>query len=210
MNVKPAPRRTRLRSARLVGAAVVAAVAVAALAGCANNDSLIKQYQGAGNQNYISGDGTVTEIKQADRSKPVEFTTQLDTGKTIKRSDYDGKVMVVNFWYASCPPCRLEAPDLESLSTKYKSQGVQFVGVNVRDEIDTAKAFERSFKITYPSVIDATNASVQLAFSGQRGPNATPTTIVLDQKGRVAARILGEANKDVLDTLIADTIKEDK
>ncbi|GAA4677660.1 TlpA family protein disulfide reductase [Frondihabitans cladoniiphilus] len=192
----------------LVRVAVMAAVAAVALTGCTNNDSLIKQYGSGSNQNYISGDGTLTEIKPADRKDPVEFTTSLDTGATLKRSDYQGKVMVVNFWYASCPPCRLEAPDLESLSQKYDSQGVQFLGVNVRDQTDTAKAFERSFKISYPSVIDAADAKVQLAFSGQRGPNATPTTIVLDQKGRVAARVLGEVNKSVLDTLISDTVAE--
>lgn len=197
------------RTKRLARLAVMAAVAAVALTGCSQS-SLVSQYNSGDNKNYISGDGTVTEIKPADRAAPVNFTAKTDQGDTISRKTYQGRVVVLNFWYASCPPCRVEAPDLESLSKKYDAQGVQFIGVNVRDEADTARAFARSFKMTYPSVVDATDAKVQLALAGQRGPNATPTTMVLDQKGRVAARVLGEVNKSVLDTLIADTVKEGK
>jgi thiol-disulfide isomerase/thioredoxin len=201
--VKPAKKN-------LVRLAVLAGVALFALTGCATSDQLAQQYGNGTNKNYISGDGTVTEIKPADRSNPVEFTSTTDEGDSISRKTYEGKVVVLNFWYASCPPCRVEAPDLEALSAKYQSKGVQFIGVNVRDEADTARAFARSFKMTYPSVVDATDAKVQLALAGQRGPNATPTTIVLDQKGRVAARILGEANKSVLEQLLTDTLAEAK
>lgn len=206
--MKPRPlssvsRRTLLR------AGVLGAAATLALTACTSNGNLVSQYNNGTTKNYISGDGTVVEFKPADRKAPIEFTSTTAQGDSISRKTYEGKVVVLNFWYASCPPCRLEAPDLESLSKKY-ADDVQFIGVNVRDESDTAIAFERSFKITYPTIIDATDAKVQLALAGQRGPNATPTTIVLDQKGRVAARILGEANKNVLDTLISDTLKEAK
>lgn len=181
---------------------VIGVLVAVALTGCASKPAVTQ------NQNYISGDGTVTEIKPADRGASVEFTAKTDEGRSISRKTYEGDVVVLNFWYASCPPCRVEAPDLAALSTKYDSKGVQFIGVNVRDEADTARAFDRSFKMPYPSVIDATDAKVQLALAGQRGPNATPTTMVLDQKGRVAARVLGQVNKSVLDTLISDTMSE--
>ncbi|GAA4265560.1 redoxin domain-containing protein [Frondihabitans peucedani] len=181
---------------------VIGVLVAVALTGCASKPAVTQ------NQNYISGDGTVTEIKPADRGASVEFTAKTDEGRSISRKTYQGDVVVLNFWYASCPPCRVEAPDLAALSTKYDSKGVQFIGVNVRDEADTARAFDRSFKMPYPSVIDATDAKVQLALAGQRGPNATPTTMVLDQKGRVAARVLGQVNKSVLDTLISDTMSE--
>lgn len=197
------------RFKNLVRFAVMGAVVAVAVTGCSSNN-LLSQYQSGDNKNYISGDGTVTEIKPADRSNSVEFTAKTDQGTSISRKTYNGRVVVLNFWYASCPPCRVEAPDLASLSKKYDSQGVQFIGVNVRDEVDTARAFDRSFTMPYPSVVDATDAKVQLALAGQRGPNATPTTMVLDQKGRVAARVLGQVNKSVLDTLIADTLKEGK
>jgi peroxiredoxin len=198
---------TLARSKTFAKLAMIGVIVAVAVTGCTSSN-LVSQYNAATNKNYISGDGTVTEIKPADRGKVIEFTATTDHGTTISRKTYNGHVVVLNFWYASCPPCRLEAPDLASLSNQYKAQGVQFIGVNVRDETDTSLAFDRSFKMPYPSVIDATNASVQLALAGSRGPNATPTTIVLDQKGRVAARVLGEVNKSVLDTLISDTLKE--
>jgi thiol-disulfide isomerase/thioredoxin len=199
----------RATPSRLVRLAIVVGVTAAVLTGC-STDKLAQQYGDGTTKNYVSGDGTVTEIKPADRTKPIEFTSTTDQGKSISRSTYEGKVVVLNFWYASCPPCRLEAPALERLSAKYASKGVQFIGVNVRDEADTARAFARSFKVTYPSVLDTADATVQLALAGQRGPNATPTTIVLDQKGRVAARVLGEVNENVLDTLVGDTVAEGK
>ncbi|ROQ39425.1 thiol-disulfide isomerase/thioredoxin [Frondihabitans sp. PhB188] len=193
------------RPSTLVRAAVLGAALVVALAGCSSND-LLAQYQSGSNKNYISGDGSVTEVKVSDRTDPVQFTATTDEGKSISRKTYEGHVVVLNFWYASCPPCRVEAPALQSLSEQYSSDGVQFIGVNVRDESDTSRAFARNFKITYPSVTDVTDAKVQLALAGTRGPNSTPTTIVLDSKGRVAARILGEVDKSILNTLISDTV----
>ena len=190
----------------LIRLAVMGAVVAVAVTGCASN-SLVQQNDGS-NKNYIAGDGSVTELKPSDRGAKVEFTGTTDEGKSISRKSFEGRVVVLNFWYASCPPCRVEAPDLAALSKQYAAKGVQFIGVNVRDQADTARAFDRSFQMPYPSIVDATDASVQLALAGQRGPNATPTTMVLDQKGRVAARVLGEVNKSVLDTLISDTLKE--
>jgi hypothetical protein len=82
---------------------------------------------------------------------------------------------------------------------------VQFIGVNVRDESGTAKAFERKFGVDYPTVLDARTGTMQLALSGDIAPNAVPTTIVLDKRGRVAARILGAVDgPGILNTLVDD------
>lgn len=202
------PTQWKARKGMVLGGVAAAIVLSVLLTGCSSSDSLSRQYGNGTTKNYISGDGTVTEDKPSDRKAPIEFTATTDTGTPLKRSTFTGRVVVLNFWYASCPPCRLEAPTLESLSRKYAPQGVQFIGVNVRDEVATSRAFARSFGITYPSIPDAGTATVQLALAGQRGPNATPTTIILDRQGRVAARILGGVNKNVLDTLISDTVAE--
>ena len=113
--------------------------------------------------------------------------------------------MVVNFWYAGCPPCRLEAPDLEALHQEFLDYGVVFVGVNIIDQAPTARAFAEEFGVTYPSIIDTNDGSVRLAFAGQVAPNAVPTTLVMDQQGRIAARISGLLSEpDVLAELIRD------
>ena len=123
--------------------------------------------------------------------------------------DYAGKVLVVNFWYAGCPPCRVEAPALQQLSQKYAAQGVAFLGVNLYDSAQTAESFEKEKGVTYPSVLDRDTGSVLLAFSKTVPPKATPTTLVVDKEGRVAARILGAIpDKSILDSLISDAVAE--
>jgi thiol-disulfide isomerase/thioredoxin len=180
---------------------LLAAVAVVGLlSGCTANDPLANQYKAGDNKNYIAGDGTVTEFSAASRGDAVKWTGTTESGDVISSSALSGVVTVMNFWYAGCAPCRAEAPDLVSLQQEFGD--VQFVGVNVRDTAPTAIAFEKNFKINWPSVIDATTGSVLLAFTGIVTPQAVPTTIVIGKDGKVTARILGRADKSILRTLI--------
>jgi len=127
----------------------------------------------------------------------------------VTSADYLGEVTVVNFWYASCAPCRAEADDLQKLSAQFDGAGARFHGVNVRDQAPNALAFSKTYSITYPSVLDVDDGAMQLAFSGSIPPNAVPTTLVLDSAGRVAARVLGAIPEaSILKTLITDTIAE--
>ena len=204
MNAAP-----RLRSRILLPVAALAAATALALTGCTANDSLATQYRSGNGQNYIAGDGTVSEYAAGNRGAPVSFTGTLQDGSTVSSKQYAGKVLVVNFWYAGCPPCRVEAPDLQSLSQKYAAQGVEFLGVNLYDSVQTAESFEKDKGVTYPSVLDRDTGSVLLAFSKTVPPKATPTTLVVDKKGRVAARILGALpGKGILDSLISDAVAE--
>lgn len=189
-------------------AAAAVAVAVALLLSGCGGDSLADQYREGSNKDYIAGDGTVETFTPENRKPAAEFQGTTIEGDTFSSADERGKVLVVNFWYAQCPPCRAEARDLESISTSSGAE-VQFVGVNTRDEAGTAKSFEDEFGVTYPSILDYQNASVQLAFSSTIPPNAVPTTLVLDKQGRVAARILGRVlEPSILTTLIRDTAAE--
>ncbi|WIA99149.1 TlpA disulfide reductase family protein [Curtobacterium sp. MCBA15_012] len=192
---------------RIATVAATALIAALALAGCSSNDSLSKQYGSGTTQNYISGDGAVTEVSAGDRKDPVDFTAKDTDGDTISAKDLRGKVVVLNFWYAGCPPCRAEAKYLNEVHDQYQGQDVAFVGVNVRDEEGSAAAFERTFGVDYPTVLDAKTGTVQLALSGQIAPNAVPATIVLDKQGRVAARVLGAVDgPSILQTLVGDEL----
>lgn len=194
---------------RLAIASILVAGALL-LTGCSqSNDSLATQYKDGGSKNYIAGNGSITEITLKNRGKPIEFSGTTENGQKVDSADYAGQVVVVNFWYAGCPPCRSEATELESLYKKYQGKGVDFLGVDIYDSADTVIAFEKSFGITYPSVLDRATGSVLLAFSGSVPPKATPTTIVLDKKGRVAARILGPVQSpSILDSLIQTALAE--
>lgn len=179
-------------------------LSVTALAGCTEQGP--SGDTDVGQDAITSGNGTITEWRTGSRPARVDFKGATDTGSTINSEKLLGGPVVLNFWYAGCPPCRAEAPDLEALWQRYRGQGVAFIGVNVRDGAVEAQAFARQFKITYPSIID-TDGGVQLAFAGKVSMQAVPTTLVLDRDGRAAARIIGKLpSRGVLDTLIRDQL----
>jgi thiol-disulfide isomerase/thioredoxin len=180
---------------------------VLGLSGCAQDDALAQQAKAGDNKNYVAGDGSVTEFAVADRKSPVQLKGTLFDGTAVTSADFPGKVTVLNFWFAACAPCRVEAPSLEALNREFKSQGVQFFGVNLRDEKPTADAFDKTFNLTYPSFNDKDGA-VLLAVSGLVPPGAVPTTLVLDKQGRVASRVLGEIQQGTLKSLIAAAVAE--
>jgi peroxiredoxin len=197
-------RRGRTRTA------VVLLLAATLLTGCAADDSLAQQYRDGNEKGYISGDFQVVEIPQAERGDPVVFEGVTETGDTVTSEDYRGGVLVVNFWYAACGPCIVEAPLLEEVWQDYQDQGVAFLGVNTYDQPATALSFARDNNITYPSVIDVNDGQVKLAFAQLTPIQATPTSLVIDRDGRVAARIIGQlATASILSTLVADTLAED-
>ena len=182
----------RPKSSRLTRTftALAAVAALALLSGCAN-DALADQYSSGTQQNYISGEGVFKEWAPAERGDSVSFEGVSETDEPISSEDYAGEVYVVNFWYAGCPPCRLEAPILKELSEEYAAKGVNFLGVNTYDQQGTSAAFTRKYEVPYPSILDANDVAVQFAFSKSIAPNAVPTTLVLDREGRVAARWSG-------------------
>lgn len=130
--------------------------------------------------------------------------TTLD-GMSFSLSDLAGSIVVINVWGSWCGPCRAEAPDLARLANEDASRGVRFVGINTRDNLDAAKAFVRSFKVPYPSVRD-TNGEVLLAFRDTLPTTVVPTTLVVDARGQVAARIIGPVTYNTLKGLLDDEI----
>lgn len=112
----------------------------------------------------------------------------LEPGKRVNLDDYRGKVVVLNIWGSWCGPCRGEADDLQAVQDKTGAQGVQLVGIDVRDSRDAAADFVRDRRLTYPSIYDEAGRSL-LALKNY--PRSTvPSTIILDRQHRVAAIFL--------------------
>jgi len=175
------------------------------LSSCAN-DPLADQFRSGTNKNYISGDGSVTEFQGA-KSKGAEWVAETFDGQVLASRDLLGHVVVLNFWYAGCAPCRAETPDLAKLADQFADRGVQVVGVNVRDSAETALAFARTHKLNYPSVMDIESGSVVQAYTGVVSPSAVPTTLVINAKGEITARVLGRFEPSTLKSLIETAIE---
>lgn len=203
----PSGRRMFMRAAACV-AAVGLLFGATACSGSA--DDLAQQWEDSGDKGFISGDGSSLSIPASERTDPVEFSGVVEDGSTFTSDDILGSVTVVNFWYAGCPPCRAEAPDLVEVYDEFAPEGVKFLGVNTRDQVAQAQQFSEQFGIEYPSIMDvAGNREVQRAFAGQVPLNAVPTTLILDEQGRVAHRVLGQlAAASQLRTLVQETLDE--
>ncbi|GAA4418337.1 TlpA disulfide reductase family protein [Georgenia halophila] len=186
--------------------AAAALTVVAVLAGCAPGGS--GQAGGAVDAGYEAGDGSFKTWAPDERGEPVEHTGTTYAGDEVNLADWRGDVVVLNFWYAACPPCRAEAPDLKKIHEDYTGEGVHVLGVNPRDEARTAQAFERTFSVPYPSLHDQ-GARAVAALEGVVPLQAMPSTVVLDDEGRVAARVLGQADPSVLRGLIDDVLAEE-
>ncbi len=193
---------------RLLAASLTAALALG-LGACAA-DPLADQYRAGDNKGYIAANGFQTsEIPAADRGERVEFAGVTETGDEVSDADYAGQVLVVNFWYAACGPCIVEAPRLEEAYKSFEGQDVAFLGVNTYDQAATAASFARDNGVSYPSVIDVNGGAVKLAFAEHAPLTATPVTLVLDKEGRVAARIIGELPEaSILQTIVRDLLAE--
>lgn len=110
----------------------------------------------------------------------------LDGGH-LDVADLRGRVVVVNVWASWCPPCREETDDLESVYQATRDLGVEFVGVNIRDDRDKAVSFLEG-RVTYPSIFDPASAYA-LDFTDPPAPLGPPATFVLDRDGRLATAI---------------------
>lgn len=205
--MRPTSARRRTRSTALAAAALALAVS---LTGCTNAATGIAgQYEQGTNKGYISGDGSVQEIPAAERGAALEFTGTAVDGSTVTAGDFAGDVVVLNFWYAGCGPCRVEAPILEEVNEATKDAGAHFLGVNIYDGPEQATSFEETYGITYPSLLAREDAALKLSFASWVSLTSVPTTLVLDREGRVSARIIGAVQSEsVLRTLVDDVLAE--
>ena len=171
------------------------------LAGCGSAQGSVD-----GGAGYIAGDGSTILVATEKRGDVVELSGTALDGSTINTSTWLGDIVVVNLWASWCGPCRAEAVTLEKVAKELTPQGVHFLGLNTRDGVAAARAFEKRFPTGYPSIPDQ-DGTLILRF-GDLGPAATPTTVILDRQGRVAARILGPVTEAQLRDVVTAVLQE--
>jgi thiol-disulfide isomerase/thioredoxin len=170
--------------------AIAVALAVAVLvAGCATGPGAVAR---GGTFEFVSPGGK-TDIfydPPASRGAVGELAGDSLTqpGTTVSLANYPNHVVVLNIWGSWCGPCRAEAAELVRVANVTAGQGVQFLGIDVRDSRQAGADFARDFGLTYPSIFDPPGRTL-FALAGLPR-SVVPLTIVLDRHRRVAAVFL--------------------
>lgn len=134
----------------------------------------------------------VQMIPRSERPRVEPVTgALLGGGEYDSRRDSQASAVVYNVWATWCGPCRKEAPELVRSALSLEKSNVRFVGINLRDNDASAAAFERRYRIPYPSISTADAGQALLSFGRGLPPNAIPMTLVVDRQSRLAVRIIG-------------------
>jgi peroxiredoxin len=120
-----------------------------------------------------------------------EFTFPTLDGAPWSLSDHRGRIVLVNFWATWCAPCREETPDFVQLYQKFRSRGVEFVGIATDDDpASVVPEFLDDYRVTWPILIPPVESALAQAI------DVLPTTFLLDQEGRIARTWAGIARRD--------------
>lgn len=197
------PGRSRLLAAVLIGLAAL-------IGGCTGSSGQGSAATVGTGIDYTGADGTIRVVDTSHREQPVALSGTTLEGTPLDLASMRGSVVVLNVWGSWCAPCHKEAPDLQRASTDLAARGVKFLGIasEYTNDPAAALAFQRTYKITYPSLMDDTRRAV-LALRGSVAPGAVPSTLVIDPQGRIAGRISGGLTYATL-TAVVTSVLDDK
>ena len=164
-----------------------ALVGVLTLTGCTSGSSTAEGPTTPGLEVVNPGENGLIAV--ADRPPAPRLAGTTLAGEPLDVADFRGQIVVLNFWASWCPPCRAEAGNLIEVAEATKDSGVQFVGVNVKNDRGEAVAFERKQGVPYPSLHD--QPGTLLTRFRKLVPQTPPTTLLLDREGRIAGRFIG-------------------
>ena len=122
-------------------------------------------------------------------------------GNEVSLSNYQGKVIMLNFWATWCPPCRNEMPSMESLYKKMEDNNFIILAINIQENISAVKDFIQKNKYTFPVILDETGTT-----SVKYQIRSIPTTYIIDTKGKIAGVYTGSRDwnsSDVVNILKA-------
>jgi peroxiredoxin len=126
---------------------------------------------------------------------PNTQLTDLD-GNTIALQSFVGSPVILNFWYSTCEPCRREIPAF--VQAQQANVNIRFVGFNMNDSPEMAKAFGEKYGINYPIVFDQSGTVIR-----ELGIVTAPSTLLIDSTGNIVDQVAGEISSDKLASLIS-------
>jgi cytochrome c biogenesis protein CcmG, thiol:disulfide interchange protein DsbE len=141
--------------------------------------------------------GTAVYAQGEASSAAAEFREKdIATGAAVFLDRYRGEVVMLNFWGPWCLPCRVEVPDLEALQAAHKGQLVVIGAAVFSSEVSVEKFYVDN-RINYPVIM----GSYEL-MGDYGGIKAVPTTIIIDRKGRIAARVVGSRTREQYEEMV--------
>ena len=135
------------------------------------------------------------------RAPDFTLTTFEGEGHTV--SDYQGQIIVINFWASWCAPCAFEAADLEQAWRDYRKRGVMFLGIDYVDTESEALAYLEKWNVTYPNGPD-----LRTAISHAYRIKGVPETYIIGQDGVVAETIIGPIDYTKLATVLDQLLNQ--
>jgi len=142
----------------------------------------------------------------SDSAKAPQFTLPDINGNQVSLSDFDGKVVILDFWATWCPPCVKEVPHFIELYDEYKEQGFEMVGISLDARgANDVKPFVEKMNVNYTMLIG--NQDVTKQYGGIGG---IPTTFVIDKAGQIRQKYVGYREKAVFENDIKMLLNESK
>lgn len=143
-------------------------------------------------------------VKPGDRGMAPDFVLRDAEGRSVRLSEYRGRVVLLNFWATWCLPCTVEVPMLVDFQESYRNRGLAVLGVSLdADGWKTVKPYVDARRVNYPVMIG--NGEVAQAYGGLE---VIPTTLVIDRSGRIAATHFGLCRKDEYEADIRAVLDE--
>jgi cytochrome c biogenesis protein CcmG/thiol:disulfide interchange protein DsbE len=128
------------------------------------------------------------------------FSVVTDAGKKITRSEFGGKLLVLNFWATWCPPCIEEMPSLIALNEKFAGQGLVVVGVSVDRDEQKYRQFLKRAGVKFETARDP-----EANISASYGTYKYPETYIIDREGKVVEKVIGA--RDWMDVKVLQSIQ---
>lgn len=143
-------------------------------------------------------------IDAAAQQQPLVLQVPNLEGKKQWLTDFKGKVVLLNFWSTTCPPCRVETPWFVEFQKRWEQDGFTVVGVSMDDTAEAIRTFNAQFGVNYPMLAGRdVEENIQKATGGIWG---MPTSFLIGRDGKVLKKHLGLTPKAVLEKEISEAL----